>query len=192
MKKITLFLFLVCVSSVMAQTKINIFDDNMTADNTVVIFERIDGSIFEKNGIANWTAHKVMPSSQVFSNFVKAKIPQIIEFETINGDQYSNTNGGNWRKTQRRFEPQGTLGFTASINKTQKIIEVGFKISNVSLVQINLHSVYGESEIVLHNKYENIGQHKLQLPIRNVPNGEYVLVLRTPQKVETIRLSIIN
>lgn len=192
MKKTIIILFLVCVSSVMAQTKINIFDDNLTADNTVVIFERIDGSIFEKNGIANWTAHKVMPSSQVFSNFVNAKIPQIIEFETINGDKYSNTNGGNWRKTQRSFEPQSTLGFTATINKAQKIIEVGFKITNVSLVQINLHSVYGENEIVLHNKYENIGQHKLQLPIRNVPNGEYVLVLRTPQKVETIRLSIIN
>lgn len=192
MKKFIIILILLCVSSAVAQTKINILDENLTADNTVVIFERIDGSIFEKNGIANWTAHKVMPSSQVFSDFVKAKIPQIIEFETINGDQYSNTNGGNWKKTQKRFEPQGTLGFTATVNKVQKFIEVGFKISNVSLVQINLHSVYGENEIVLHNKHENIGQHKLQLPIRNVPNGEYVLVLRTPQKVETIRLSINN
>jgi hypothetical protein len=192
MKKIIIFLFIVCVSSAMAQTKINIFDDNLYVDKTVVIFERLDGSIFELNGLSNWTAHKVMPSSQLFSDFVKAKRPQIIEFETINGDQFSNTNGGNWKKTQRRYEPQGSMGVIASYKHQQKSLDVIFKLTSNTSVEVNLHSVYGERIFKLHNKFEQIGQHRLQLPVGNVPKGEYVLVVKTPQKVETVRLSISN
>lgn len=192
MQKIIIFLLFVSVTTAMAQTKINILDENLTAERTKVIFERLDGSIFELNGNSNWTAHKVMPSSKDFSEFVKAKNPLIIEFETIAGEQYSNTNGGNWKKTQRRLEPQGPMNVNARYNRQNKVIDVSFKVSNTTLVEINLHSVFGADNFVLYSKYELVGQHRLQLPLGNIPNGEYVLVLRTPQKAESVRLSISN
>lgn len=192
MKPMLFIIILLCTSVIFAQTKKNVFDENLTAERTKVIFERLDGSIFELNGNSNWTAHKVMPSSKDFSDFVKAKNPLIIEFETITGEQYSNTNGGNWKKTQKRFEPQGPMNVNARYMMQTKVIDVGFKVSNTTLVEINLHSVYGTENYLLHSKYELVGQHRIQLPLGDIPNGEYVLVLRTPQKAESVRLSISN
>ncbi|MCU0323489.1 MAG: hypothetical protein MUE72_13815 [Chitinophagaceae bacterium] len=193
MKTIFVFVFLISAISILAQSnKINVLDENLSADNTVFIFERLDGSIFELNGTSNWTAHRVLPSSKAFSEFISAKKPLLIEFETIDGSQYSNLNGGNWNKKQRRFDPQGPMGFTAIYKQQQKLIEVNFKIDNQSLVEINLHEVYGANEMLLYKKYEQSGQHRIMLPINGVVKGEYVIVIRTPHRVESRRISIVN
>jgi hypothetical protein len=192
MKTTILLLFLISTTLLMSQSKTNVLDDNLKDNYPVIIYERIDGSIFELNGKTTWTVHKLLSSSLDFADFVNAKKPRIVEFETIDGSQYSNKNGGNWKKSKKRFEPEGSLSFSASYRQPQKMIEVLFTISNTTLVEISLHSVYGENRILLHSKIEPIGQHRLLLPVSNVTKGEYVLVLRTPERVETVRISINN
>lgn len=192
MKTTILLLFLISTTLLMAQSKTNILDDNLKDNQPIIIYERIDGSIFELNGKTTWTVHKLLPESRDFADFVNAKKPRIVEFETIEGSQYSKKNGGNWKKSKRKFEPKGTFEVVANYNNQQKVIEVLFKTTISSLFEINLHSVYGENKILLHSKIEPIGQHRLLLPISNVAKGEYVLVLRTPERVETVRISINN
>jgi hypothetical protein len=192
MKTSYLLIFLSFISVTFGQTKTNILDENVNTNIQTVIFERIDGSVFEKNGKTNWTVHRLLPSSNDFSKFVKAKRPIAIEYETIDGKKYSNTNGANWQKEERRFVNQTLLGFTANYKNQQKIIEAMFTITEQAIVEINLHSVFGETVITLYNNLQQTGQHNLQFSVQNVPNGEYMLVLRTPQKVESVRLSIFN
>lgn len=190
MKTIILFLFFISSSLIFAQKKMNVLDDNLTANHTTIIYERSDGSIFELNGKTNWTAHRVFPESRDFSDFVNAKNPIIIEFETIDGSQYSNINGGNWKKSKKRFESQGPFSLSSSYREQLKVIEVLFTLTNANLVEINLHSVYGADNILLHNKHLQSGQHRLQFQAVNIPSGEYMLVLRTQDRAESVRISI--
>lgn len=192
MKCIITILILLSFYSVHAQKKINILDENVTTNIPTIVFEREDGSIFELNGKSSWTAHKLFPSSQEFKKMVNAKKPLKVEFQTINGDIYTNVNKGNWSKSQRSFEQQGSMNLTANYKKQQKMIEVMYTLTNASLVEINLHSVFGANIFELYKKQEPIGLKRLQLPINNIPLGEYVLVVRTPQQVSSVRLSIQN
>lgn len=192
MKTLLIILLILSSFSVYAQTKINILDENTKRNTPIFTYERMDGSVFELNGNTNWSILKLFPSSEAFAKLINAKKPIIVEFETMDGNQYLNINGGNWKKTQKRAIPQENLGLSVNYNRTAKILDVNFKILNTSLIEINLHQVYGINKILLHNKYEEHGQHRIKLSVAHVPAGEYVLVLRTPQKAETFRLSITN
>jgi hypothetical protein len=192
MKCIITILILLSFYSVQAQKRINILDENVTTNIPTIVFEREDGSIFELNGKSSWTTHKLLPSSQEFKNMVNAKKPLKVEFQTINGDVYTNVNKGNWSKSQRSFEQQGSMNLAANYKKQHKMIEVMYTITNTSLVDINLHSVFGANIFELYKKQEPIGLKRLQLPVNNIPLGEYVLVVRTPQQVSSVRLSIQN
>lgn len=191
MKLLFVLLFIVLSNSVFSQSKINVLDENSQSKSLRIIFKRSDGSVFELNGKSNWTAHKVLPSSNEFAAMVNAKKSFIIEYENIKGDKYSTINGGNWKKEQVTYEPQGPMGFVANYQKNQKIVQVTFKISNYSLVEVDLHSLSGPEIIKLYSKYESIGYHKIDIHLESVPEGEYVLVLKTPQRVETVNLSIL-
>lgn len=192
MKTIFIVLFIICVSSAFAQPKINVLDENVNSNHPTIIFEKMDGSIFELNGKSTWTAHKVMPSSKEFARLVRAKRPLTVQYETINGHKYTTTNGGQWKKEARIYDQQASLGFTANYKNQQKVIEVMFTLTTQTNVEINLHSVYGGAVFNLHTKLEQVGQRRLMLPVSNIPRGEYMLVLQTPHKVETLRISISN
>lgn len=192
MKRISILLFFLSIVGLFAQSKINVLDENVNSKHPTVIFEKLDGSIFELNGKSNWTVHKLMPGSKDFASLVKAKRPLKIQYETISGHQYTTTNGGQWKKEQRIYEPQASMGFSANYKNQQKVIEAMFTMPFQSTVEINLHSIYGETVFSLYNNVQQLGQHKLLLPINNIPRGEYMLVLKTPHKVETVRISITN
>lgn len=192
MKTISIFLFIICVSTTFAQPKINILDENVNSKYPTIIFEKMDGSIFELNGKSTWTVHKLMPTSKEFARLVRAKRPLTVQYETINGNKYTTTNGGQWKKEARIYGQQASLEFTANYRNQENLLDVMFALSTQTKVELNLHSVYGETIFSLHNKLEQVGQHRLMLPVSNIPRGEYMLVLQTPQKVETLRISISN
>lgn len=192
MKTLTIITFFLCITTSFAQSKINVLDENVNSKHPIVIIEKLDGSVFELNGKSVWTVHRLMPSSAEFARLVNAKRPLKIEYETISGHQYTTTNGGQWKKEQRIYEPQAPMGFTANYKRQQKVIEAMFTMPFQSSVEIHLHSVYGETVFTLYNSIQQLGQHKLLLPVTTIPRGEYMLVLKTPQKVETVRISIMN
>lgn len=192
MKTLLIMSFILSTTIVLAQPKINILDENVASKHPTIIFEKLDGSIFELNGKSTWTVHKLMPTSKEFARLVKAKRPLTVQYETINGNKYTTTNGGQWKKEARIYGQQASLEFTANYRNQENLLEVMFALSTQTKVELNLHSVYGETIFSLHNKLEQVGQHRLMLPVSNIPRGEYMLVLQTPQKVETLRISISN
>lgn len=192
MRIVHLFFIFTLYNSLFSQSKINILDENTTTKTTTVIYKSLDGSVFELNGSSNWTGHKVKPGSEGFAAFVNAKKPLIVQYETIQGAKYSTVNGGNWNKEQNNYVLQGPIDFVANYNYNKKILDVTFRITNYSLVEITLHPISDPNIIQLYSKYENIGYHKIELPLKDIPLGEYVVVLRTPQRAETVNLSIIE
>ncbi|MBL8005499.1 MAG: hypothetical protein JNL36_10410 [Candidatus Kapabacteria bacterium] len=192
MKVICLFTFIICISSSFSQTKKNIFDENVLENNVVFIIKRVDGSIFEFNGKSTWTEINVLPSSKYFSKFVNAQKPLTIEYETLSGEKYSIVNNGTWSKTQNQFQSQGPLSLTAEFNKKDILLEIGFKLFNVSFVEISLLSINSPMDYNLFNQNVEIGQHRFQIPLKNIPNGEYQLVLRTFENLESMRIIINN